>query len=76
MAYGKDYILEVKEDSGWQMLMLHGEVEAIGILLQPGQTNQETVEIPEEDVGRLAAGEYRLIKEISAEPLAVYFTLT
>ena len=76
LAYGKDYILEVKEDSGWRMLMLHGEVEAIGILLQPGQTNQETVEIPEEDAGRLAAGEYRLIKEISAEPLAVYFALT
>lgn len=76
LAYGKDYSLEVKEDSGWRMLMLHGEVEAIGILLQPGQTNQETVEIPEEDAGRLAAGEYRLVKEISAEPLAVYFTLT
>ena len=57
-------------------VMLHGEVEAIGILLQSGRDESGNSGNPEEDAGRLAAGEYRLIKESAQSRWAVYFTLT
>ncbi len=73
-GYGYDYSIEYFNGKSWQKVPLEFAVIAIYLILKPGETKTETINLYQ-DQYKYVAGKYRVVKNIDGKELTAEFTL-
>lgn len=71
LSIGESYVIEKKVNGSWKVVPLDIGFEDIGILINPSDTYDQTI-----DIDQLTSGEYRIIKKLITDGLDLSATLS